>query len=325
MTDQTQFRHALVLAPAEVRLASGAEQIQLVRTRGTSLRGKIALAEQEFAVVFATASLQAVVSAAELSPSAGSEGLFEWLITDVKILPKPLALGHGVVGPVWVRLGSPERAVLGGEEFPERHTPKPYVDRGLRGNGDTLAQVSEVALEDPAPVLAALNGFEEVQKSGIEREGASGEDTTALEAAVPVEHRPDEESEVIGGYEVAASSPAVEDPVTTQISEAQIQADKIERARVRAGSFIPPQEISEKIAREILHYLRDTEIKSTFPNVPANRSLLRKAMLDRLIEDPIETEGDFFDLIPLDMISGTDKDQISAYLGTVLQILKQII
>ena len=324
VTDQTPFRHALVLAPAEVRLTSGAEQIQLLRTRSTSLRGRIALAEQEFAVVFATASLRDVVRAGGLGPSAGSESLFEWWITDVKTLSKPLALTNGVLGPVWVRLGTPERAALSGVEVPERTSPKTYIDRGPRGNDDPPVAVGEIALEDPAPTSAASDGFEEVLESGIEQEVAFGEDATALNAAVALDHQPDEESEVSGGYEVAPLSPASEEGVITQVSDAQIRAEKIERARVRAGSFIPPQEISEKIAREILHYLRDTEIKSTFPSAPANRSLLRKAMIDKLIEDPIETEEDFFNLMSPEMISGTHKDQISAYLSTILKILKQI-
>jgi hypothetical protein len=89
-------------------------------------------------------------------------------------------------------------------------------------------------------------------------------------------------------------------------------------------AFVPEHFISEDAARAKLIELREKEIKRTFPNAKANAGLLRKTLLDRLIDEAVEDEEDFERLIPREVRVATDPDQIAAYLSPIVQILAKI-
>jgi len=104
-----------------------------------------------------------------------------------------------------------------------------------------------------------------------------------------------------------------------------IAFDQIMRqARELARSFIPSKIASENMAREILLRIGELAIKKHFPQTPGSKNILRKTMVEKFISEPIESEEDFYELMPQAMISSTDKDQIEIYLPIIIQILKGI-
>jgi hypothetical protein len=98
----------------------------------------------------------------------------------------------------------------------------------------------------------------------------------------------------------------------------------IETARERACDFIPNGPVSETMARQILIRLREEEIRPNFPEANRTACILRKSVLDRLIDEAIETPDDFREQIPLESQAATDPDQLEAYLNPILAILSKI-
>lgn len=89
-------------------------------------------------------------------------------------------------------------------------------------------------------------------------------------------------------------------------------------------AFVPERGISEDVARARLIELRETEIKPTFPNAKSTAGILRKTLLERLIDEAVESEEDFERLIPREVRVATDPDQIAAYLTPIVRILSKI-
>ena len=64
-------------------------------------------------------------------------------------------------------------------------------------------------------------------------------------------------------------------------------------------------------------------MKPAFTEVTPERGLLRKSMLDRLIDQPIVSHADYLQLIPAAERRVTADVHIDAYLDTVISILSQ--
>ena len=88
----------------------------------------------------------------------------------------------------------------------------------------------------------------------------------------------------------------------------------------------PPQErrMSRSEARDVLIRLREDTIKPSMPEVPPERGLLRKVMLETLLEHLPQDETEFRDMIPLKLREGTDSEQFSTFGKIVFRILRQV-
>lgn len=79
--------------------------------------------------------------------------------------------------------------------------------------------------------------------------------------------------------------------------------------------------ISVEQARQELIHFRENVIKKAFPNADPARGLLRKSMLDALLQLKPKTRKEWLAGISYDMRSATDAEQVGRYLDTVLEIV----
>lgn len=75
--------------------------------------------------------------------------------------------------------------------------------------------------------------------------------------------------------------------------------------------------------RQRLVRLRDEEIVPTFPNAPAEKSLLRKEMLEEFIEKKPTSRDEWFRRIPQHFRECVDPKQVGKYLDRVLAIIEE--
>ncbi|MFN3725250.1 MAG: hypothetical protein ACK4SZ_02980 [Allosphingosinicella sp.] len=104
----------------------------------------------------------------------------------------------------------------------------------------------------------------------------------------------------------------------------EASADHIALARARSVRLIPHGPISLTEARQLLVRLRDEEIKPVFSAVPAEKGILRRAMLHALLEEGITSQDDYTSLIPEELRLGTDPGQVAAFLDIIVEILAQV-
>ena len=76
----------------------------------------------------------------------------------------------------------------------------------------------------------------------------------------------------------------------------------------------------EQARKELIHF-RENVIKKAFPNADPARGLLRKSMLDALLQLKPKTRREWLAGISYDMRSATDAEQVGRYLDTVLEIV----
>jgi very-short-patch-repair endonuclease len=75
--------------------------------------------------------------------------------------------------------------------------------------------------------------------------------------------------------------------------------------------------------RQRLVTLRDTELTPSFPNSPAENSLLRNDLLDEFVEKRPKSRDDWFRKIPLQFRISIDSKQVGLYLDRVLEIIAE--
>lgn len=95
-------------------------------------------------------------------------------------------------------------------------------------------------------------------------------------------------------------------------------------ARREAWALVPDRTIDEATARALLGRLRDSQMRPRFPEVAAEHGLLRKAMISRLLEEPIFTRDDFETLIPATLRRATASVHIDEYLDIVIAVLARV-
>lgn len=88
----------------------------------------------------------------------------------------------------------------------------------------------------------------------------------------------------------------------------------------------PPKErrMSRNEARGVLVRLREETIKTAMPEVPPEQGLLRKVMLEALLERLPTDETEFRDMIPLKLRDGTDPEQFATFAKVVFRVLRQV-
>jgi len=82
--------------------------------------------------------------------------------------------------------------------------------------------------------------------------------------------------------------------------------------------------MSRREARDVLIRLREDTIKPTMPEVPPEKGLLRKVMLEALLDHLPQDETEFRDMIPLRLREATDADQFATFSKVVFRILRQV-
>ncbi|PNP99534.1 hypothetical protein A8G00_04990 [Sphingobium sp. SA916] len=95
----------------------------------------------------------------------------------------------------------------------------------------------------------------------------------------------------------------------------------LEGARDRALAFVPAGMIDTDEAYRLLVQLRDKEIKRTFPDVRPEFGILRRSMLQALLDSGVASKADYDELIPVELKRMTDRGQIETYLDPLLKIL----
>jgi very-short-patch-repair endonuclease len=76
-----------------------------------------------------------------------------------------------------------------------------------------------------------------------------------------------------------------------------------------------------KSLKQQLIDLREKEIKTSFPNAPAESELLRPMLLDEFVRRRPRKKDEWFRLISYELRSQTDSKQVGQYLGKVLDII----
>lgn len=287
--------HALLVTKDEAEALLSGKAGVLRRPRPTELRMRVALLRTD-GVLFAMGQLTESSDAAQISDGSHSS---DWMVRDLELLPTPVSLPPGD-GPLWRRLKSMERDILTGKS-PKDPLSEPIIqhDRYL-----------------PTEMAGSANDTLETFVDG------SGWPTDALvhqavDDAITDQSRdcPANETEEMGASGDNTVSPLGSIATTNQRSYT------LEGARDRALAFVPSGMIDIDEAYRLLVQLRDKEIKRTFPNVRPEFGILRRSMLQALLDSGVASKAEYDELIPAELKRMTDRGQIETYLDTLLKIL----
>lgn len=346
--DATTVTHALVLRDHEAALATEGATLVLERQRSTALRGPVALATDDGSVI-GIGVIGELVSATETGDANG----YRWRLEAVTRLTPPRRLRPRLFGPIWLRLDGAERRSLHGEtpsplppassaENADDDPNRPLAEAAATADGATLpAEGPTSGASEQAAQSAALSEADPPEESqttaSAEPPAVAGTSAASPSTPAPATVLIEAASDADGDAEApAATSPRSDDAANVDIDTdaATIDASAtpqivdhtamLAAARARAQAYVPTQSINEDAARQLLVRLREEEIKVTFPNTPPTAGVLRKSLLERLIDEAVESEADFVRLIPREVRTATDKDQIEAYLPPIVAILARI-
>ncbi|GAA4019231.1 hypothetical protein GCM10022280_18740 [Sphingomonas swuensis] len=236
-------------------------------------------------------SARTIVGTATLSDATkeGEESYSLWHFEEVAWLSSPLAVSTTRTGPIWIRLLKHDRTALRALQSGFAEEPRPT----------SLSQADKA----PEP----LEGTEVQSIQGADASVIELPSESTAEAPLNVEH-----------FGEGAHPDAELD------GQPEASADPILAARARAAAFVPQTNVSPGEARQILVRLRDDEIKPAFPGVPPSFGILRRAMLQSLLEEGVATLEDYSRLIPEDLRSATNEKHVSAYLDSIIAILAKI-
>jgi very-short-patch-repair endonuclease len=78
-----------------------------------------------------------------------------------------------------------------------------------------------------------------------------------------------------------------------------------------------------ELLRQRLIDLRELEIKPTFPDSLPEKGLLRKILLDEFVKKRPTSKEEWFRLIPQDLRSGTESEQVGKFLTRVLYLIQE--
>ncbi|TCP37572.1 hypothetical protein [Sphingomonas sp. BK235] len=98
----------------------------------------------------------------------------------------------------------------------------------------------------------------------------------------------------------------------------------VDDARDRALAFVPTGMIDVEEAHRLLIRLRDVEIKRFFPDVRPEHGILRRTMLQALLDTGVASHEEYDELIPADLKRITDRRQVAVYLDPIIEILSRV-
>jgi hypothetical protein len=302
------FSHALLVSADEAdALLSGTTSV-LRRLRPTELRTRIGLLRMD-GVLFATGQLTA---ASVIATAAGVCFGSDWELRSVEPLTEPINIAPGD-GPLWRRLSRTEREIVTGVR------PRIAADDRRASSSPTTAaaqlEISELVridlpLEDASARMPAGKPLAAVHEDRVEEN--SGRTIAAEDITGEVKQSADDGDE----GDLIASGENLVVPAE--------QSDPLAAARSRALSFVPSNIIDVDEAYRLLVRLRDTEIKQSFPNVRPEHGILRRTMLQALLDSGVASREDYDELIPSDLKRTTNPLQVEAYLDPLLEILSRV-
>lgn len=294
-TVNTSPSHALLVSEDEAAaLLSGGPHV-LQRSRSTELRMRVALLRTD-GVLFATGQLTESSSAAQIDDGRHSS---DWVVRDLELLPTPVNLPAGD-GPLWRRLKSMERDILTGK-----------IDK---------EPLSEPATQHPRSLPTETAGFAgDTLEPSVDGSGWTTDTLVhqAIDDAITDQgwDYPANKTEEISATCDKNVSPFASIATTDQ------RTYSLEGARDRALAFVPAGMIDTDEAYRLLVQLRDKEIKRTFPDVRPEFGILRRSMLQALLDSGVASKADYDQLIPVELKRMTDRGQIETYLDPLLKIL----
>lgn len=297
--------HAMLVTTEEADGLISGDRRHIRRPRATELRMRIGLLRDD-GLLLATALLVDASTAEDRS--VGSE----WRLSEVEPLPQAISITPAG-GPLWRRLRTVEREVAQsgspsavpqqqhhGEAAPAVAATPPSVQHDRPGV--SVGTISEPRFADPSASL------EEVVAAHLEI------DQHELASMSPVsdddESVAPEPSAVHGG----SDEPLLNAPPSNGLSD----------ARERAFAYVPDHTIDVDEAYRLLVRLRDTEIKRAFPDVRPEHGILRRTMLQALLDTGVASIEDYEELIPAELKRMTDRRQAEVYLDPLIEILSRV-
>lgn len=296
----TSISHAFLVSPGEAESLLSGRSHAVLRSRPTQLRMRVGVLRVD-GVLVATAR---VVDASH--PVDGSTAS-EWTLHDVEILPSPIEIGTGD-GPLWRRLGTSDRDRVAGRSTTDDH--------------DEVNSVRESAIGRPseqqaAPAASAIGSLDEAiaeeRVDNVPEESEHGADRSDADVLV--------KSAV--SQKVAEDAIAKEPTPAPEVTSAESDRG-LDGARERALAFVPIGMIDVDEAHRLLIRLRDVEIKRSFPDVRPEHGILRRTMLQALLDTGVASRQDYDELIPADLKRTTDRRQVEVYLDPLIEILSRV-
>ncbi len=296
--------HAMLVTTEEAEALLSGGRRHLRRPRATELRMRVGLLRDD-GLLLATALLVDASTAEDRS--VGSE----WRLSEVEPLPQAISITPAA-GPLWRRLRTVEREVA----------PSGSSSAVLRQQQDEAAAAVAAT---PSP---SQNDRPDVFAGTISERQPAGP-SASLERSVAAHLEIDEPEHASVTPDAAIDDadapelPAVhggsdEPPSSAPPSNGQSDA------RERAFAYVPDHTIDVDEAYRLLVRLRDTEIKRAFPDVRPEHGILRRTMLQALLDTGVASIEDYDELIPAELKRMTDRRQAEVYLDPLIEILSRV-
>lgn len=330
--------HAVLLDGDELSALLEIGRGTLVRPISATLRSEVGLFSRDSSQVEGTGSV------VEVTPHKSHEDggrSYIWRFEGCVRLPQPLRVDLKG-GPIWTRLGLEHRRSLVDDGSPAVFTTRDDIGIQLGGFEEIPNPTSTTAESTSEPETnEALDLVEEVDVDPAEtiRQIPEEEDeelgfapTPVVAGSALVSRAEEEPLELSEAADLAESASSLEDAVKsapaetadeTPAADEAVEPDTpgIEAARARAFAMVPTTRLEVDEATQLLIRLRDEEIKQTFPAVPPQHGILRRRMLQALLDEGVLTQEDYRSRIPADLRRTTDPQHTEAYLDPILAIL----
>lgn len=288
--------HALIVGAEEADALLSGRSDAVCRSRATELRMRIGLLRDD-------GQLLATGLLFDMATHDGDPTVTDWRLREIEVLPHPVSMAPGA-GPLWRRLGSAERRLVSSGAPPEiAEGPSGFDERNLK------AELPEGSVTEEEPSASPTSNASAVPSS------AHAEDAVGIDGAQ------DGLADLIASDAESADGGDAGD---LAVASGNDGADGLRQARERALAYVPEGMIDTDEAYGLLVRLRDIEIKKTFPEVRPEHGLLRRTMLQALLDSGVSSKEDYDDLIPADLKRTTDRRQIEVYLDPLLEILSRV-
>lgn len=295
----TSISHALLVSPVEAEtLLSGRSDV-IRRSRPTELRMRVGILRDDGTLVATALLIDASRPGVESTAS-------EWTLHEVEILLNPIKVGTGS-GPLWRRLGTSDRDRVAGRSTTDDNGEGEAEPESTTGLSGPQANGAASSIE-----TVSLSSADE-RFDGVNEEPKRGSDESDQDVFVEGTVR-----------ETVAVEAITESSSPTVAASAEESDRRLDDARERALAFVPTGMIDVDEAHRLLIRLRDVEIKRSFPDVRPEHGILRRTMLQALLDTGVASREDYDELIPTDLKRMTDRRQVEVYLDPLIEILSRV-
>jgi hypothetical protein len=279
------FSHALIVSAQEADELLSGRSNTVRRPCSTQLRMQVGLLRDD-GLLLASAP---VIDASEVDSKAGGS---EWKLGTIDEFPKQILLPAGG-GPLWKRLSITQR-----KEISDRALGDVRDARATSESADIAAHVPKTP---SPPLVEEVGATHNLEKEDV----ASG--TVATEARSTTDD--EAPAQVEDNREAPTLAPT---------------SDHAAEARKRAFAYVPDHAIDIDQAYRVLVSLRDNEVKQAFPEVLPERGILRRTMIQALLETGVGSKADYDELVPADLKRLTDRRHVEVYLDPIVAILARV-